>query len=220
VIWEIDRQTGMHRTYASGIRNPTALDFNPATGELWAVVNERDEIGPELVPDYLTSVREGGFYGWPFSYWGSKVDPRAQPQQPDLVRRAITPDYALGSHVAALGLAFVEGAGLWPGYTEGAFVGMHGSWNRHQLSGYKVVWIPFSGGRPAGKPVDFVTGFLDGDDNARGRPVGVAIDPVGGALLIADDLSNTVWRVAPAAGSPAPATTPETAPAITPAPAG
>ena len=197
VVWEIDRETGMHRQYATGLRNPTALDFNPATGELWAVVNERDEIGPELVPDYLTSVREGAFYGWPYSYWGSNVDPRVRPQKPELVRSAIAPDYALGSHVAALGLAFADGPVLGSQFDEGAFVGMHGSWNRNNLAGYKVVWIPFSGGRPAGKPVDFVTGFLDGNGNARGRPVGVAIDPVGGALLIADDLSNTIWRVAP-----------------------
>ena len=199
VVWEIDPATGMHRQFASGLRNPTALDFNPATGELWAVVNERDELGSELVPDYLTSVREGAFYGWPYSYWGSNVDPRVHPPKPELVRRAVAPDYALGSHVAALGLAFAEGPVLGPRFAEGAFVGMHGSWNRDTLAGYKVVWIPFSGGRPAGKPVDFATGFLDGDGNARGRPVGVAIDPVGNALLIADDLSNTVWRVAPTA---------------------
>jgi len=205
LVWEIDPQTGMHRSYATGLRNPTALDFNPATGELWAVVNERDEIGPELVPDYLTSVREGAFYGWPYSYWGSNIDTRVRPQKPELVRRAVAPDYALGSHVAALGLAFAEGPVLGSTYAEGAFVGLHGSWNRNNLSGYKVVWIPFSGGRPAGKPVDFVTGFLDGNGNARGRPVGVAIDPIGSALLIADDLSNTVWRVAPTNRPAAPA---------------
>jgi glucose/arabinose dehydrogenase len=199
MVWEIDRESGMYRPYATGLRNPTALDFNPVTGELWAVVNERDEIGPQLPPDYLTSVREGGFYGWPYSYWGSNVDPRVRPQKPDLVRRAIRPDYALGSHVAALGLAFASGPELGPGYAEGAFVGMHGSWNRGQLAGYKVVWIPFSGGRPAGLPQDFATGFLDGDGKARGRPVGVTIDPVGNALLIADDLANVVWRVAPIA---------------------
>jgi glucose/arabinose dehydrogenase len=197
VVWEIDRESGRHRQYASGLRNPTALDFNPATGELWAVVNERDEIGSQLVPDYLTSVREGAFYGWPYSYWGGNVDPRVHPPKPEMVRRALAPDYALGSHVAALGLDFAEGPVLGPRFAEGAFVGMHGSWNRATLAGYKVVWIPFSGGRPAGEPLDFVTGFLDGDGNARGRPVGVAIDPLGGALLIADDLSNTVWRVAP-----------------------
>lgn len=200
VVWEIDPETGMHRQYATGLRNPTALDFNPATGELWAVVNERDEIGPELVPDYLTSVSEGAFYGWPYSYWGQNADPRPRPARPELVRRAVVPDYALGSHVAALGLAFVQQPVLGPQYAEGAFVGMHGSWNRNNLAGYKVVWIPFADGRPAGKPVDFVTAFLDGDGNARGRPVGVTLDPAGGALFVADDLSNTIWRVEPTPG--------------------
>ena len=207
VIWEIDRATGARRTYATGVRNPTALAFHPATGALWAAVNERDELGAELVPDYITSVRDGGFYGWPYSYWGRNVDPRVRPQKPELVRTAITPDYAVGSHVAPLGLAFADGSGLAPGYASGAFVGMHGSWNRNRLAGYKVVWIPFSGGRPAGDPQDFVTGFLDGEGHARGRPVGVTLDPVGNALLIADDLSNTVWRVAPAARTAGPAAT-------------
>lgn len=211
VIWEIDRETGAHRTYASGIRNPTALAVHPETNALWAAVNERDEIGPELVPDYITAVRDGGFYGWPYSYWGQNIDPRVRPQKPELVRTAIEPDYALGSHVATLGLAFVGAEGLSPTYSNGAFVGMHGSWNRHNLAGYKVVWIPFSGGRPAGdEPQDFVTGFLDGDGHARGRPVGVAFDPVGGALFVADDLSNTVWRVAPVRRA-APAATTTTA---------
>lgn len=196
VVWEVDRQTGAHRSYATGIRNPTALAFYPESNVLWAVVNERDELGAELVPDYLTAVRDGAFYGWPYSYWGQNVDPRTRPQKPELVRTAVTPDYALGSHVAPLGLAFVGAQGIGR-YSNGAFVGMHGSWNRNALAGYKVVWIPFADGRPRGKPVDFVTGFLDGDGNARGRPAGVAVDPVGGALLIADDLSNTVWRVAP-----------------------
>jgi glucose/arabinose dehydrogenase len=197
MVWEVDRETGAHRPFATGLRNPTALTFHPDTGELWAAVNERDELGGNLVPDYITSVSEGAFYGWPYSYWGGNVDPRVHPQKPELVRTAIEPDYAIGSHVAPLGLAF-SGAGLsWPGFENGAFVGMHGSWNRSQLAGYKVVWIPFSGGRPAGEAVNFVTGFLDGDGNARGRPVGVTVDPVGNALLIADDLSNTVWRVAP-----------------------
>ncbi|EQB13177.1 PQQ-dependent sugar dehydrogenase [Novosphingobium lindaniclasticum] len=195
-IWEIDRQTGARRTYASGIRNPTALAINPANGQLWSVVNERDELGPQLVPDYLTSVRDGGFYGWPYSYWGQHADPRVHPQKPGLVRAAIRPDYALGSHVAALGLSFVTGAGLGSGYAEGAFVGEHGSWNRQDLSGYKVVWVPFAKGRPSGKPQDFLTGFIK-DGHARGRPVGVAYDPVGNALLVADDLSNTLWRIAP-----------------------
>lgn len=196
VIWEIDRETGARRTYASGVRNPTALAVDPAGGQLWAVANERDELGPQLVPDYLTSIRDGGFYGWPYSYWGKNVDPRVHPQRPDMVRKAITPDYALGSHVAALGLSFVTGPGLGGGYQQGAFVGEHGSWNRQDLSGYKVVWVPFAAGRPSGKPQDFLTGFLKAG-HARGRPVGVTYDPIGGALLVADDLSNTLWRVAP-----------------------
>ena len=195
VIWEIDRATGARRTYASGLRNPTALAVNPQTRALWSVVNERDELGPQLVPDYLTSVRPGGFYGWPYSYWGSNVDPRVHPQNPKMVAKALRPDYALGSHVAALGLSFVTGAGVGP-FTQGAFVGEHGSWNRQDPSGYKVVWIPFVNGRPAGKPVDFLTGFLK-DGHARGRPVGVTYDPVRRSVIVADDVSNTVWRVAP-----------------------
>lgn len=197
VIWEIDRTTGAHRTYASGIRNPTALAVNPATQALWAVANERDELGAQLVPDYLTSVRPGAFYGWPYSYWGANVDPRVHPQAPKMVKKAIAPDYALGSHVAALGLGFVTGGGFGAAYADGAFVGEHGSWNRQDLAGYKVVWIPFTNGRPSGKPQDFVTGFIDSGGKARGRPVGVTFDPVGKALLVADDLSNTVWRIAP-----------------------
>ncbi|QCB37224.1 sorbosone dehydrogenase family protein [Sphingobium yanoikuyae] len=196
VIWEVDRQSGMHRTYASGIRNPTALAVEPQTRRLWAVVNERDELGPQLVPDYMTAVRPGAFYGWPYSYWGQNVDPRVRPQQPDLVRRAIRPDYALGSHVAALGISFATSPGLGPTYAQGAFVGEHGSWNRQDLAGYKVVFIPFANGRPTGKPQDFLTGFVK-DGHARGRPVGVSYDPVHGALLVADDLSNSVWRIAP-----------------------
>ena len=196
VVWEIDRLTGARRTIATGIRNPTALSIEPRTGALWSVVNERDELGPQLAPDYLTSVRDGAFYGWPYSYWGQNVDPRVRPVRPDLVAKAVVPDYALGSHVAALGLSFARDGGFGGAYAEGAFVGEHGSWNRQDLSGYKVVWIPFSNGRPTGKPVDFVTGFL-ADGKARGRPVGVAFDPAKRILLIADDLSNTVWRVAP-----------------------
>lgn len=196
VIWEIDRATGAHRTFASGIRNPTALAINPQSQALWTVANERDELGPQLVPDYLTSVRPGGFYGWPYSYWGRHLDPRVHPQNPAMVEKAIRPDYALGSHVAALGLSFVTGTSLGPSFGQGAFVGQHGSWNRQDLSGYKVVWVPFSNGRPAGKPVDFLTGFIK-DGHARGRPVGVTFDPVRGSLIVADDLSNTVWRVAP-----------------------
>ena len=200
VVWAIDRTTGARRTVATGIRNPTALAIEPATSALWAVVNERDEIGPQLVPDYLTSVREGAFYGWPYSYWGQNLDPRVRPRKPELVARAVRPDYALGSHVAALGLSFARDGGFGGSFSEGAFVGQHGSWNRQDLSGYKVVWVPFAGGRPAGDPVDFVTGFLTEDGQARGRPVGVLFDPARRILLVADDLSNTVWRVAPASG--------------------
>jgi glucose/arabinose dehydrogenase len=197
VVWEIDRLTGARRTLATGIRNPTALAIEPQSSVLWAVVNERDELGPQLVPDYLTSVRDGGFYGWPYSYWGKNIDPRVAPQKPELVARAITPDYALGSHVAALGLSFVTDGGFGGAFSQGAFIGQHGSWNRQDPSGYKVVWTPFSNGRPAGQPVDFVTGFLGDDGHARGRPVGVSFDPRRRILLVADDLSNTVWRVAP-----------------------
>lgn len=205
VVWEVDRATGARRTLATGIRNPTALAIEPLSGALWAVVNERDELGPQLVPDYLTAVRDGGFYGWPYSYWGKNVDPRVRPQKPELVAEAITPDYALGSHVAALGLSFVTNGGFGGDFTEGAFVGEHGSWNRQDLAGYKVVWVPFVGGRPAGPPADFVTGFINDKGQARGRPVGVAFDAQRRILLIADDLSNTVWRVAPvAAQSPPP----------------
>ncbi|MGB3847551.1 MAG: sorbosone dehydrogenase family protein [Sphingopyxis sp.] len=204
VIWEVDAATGASRIFVSGIRNPTALAFEPSSNILWAVVNERDELGAELVPDYLTSVREGAFYGWPYSFWGRHPDPRVHPQKPELVRTAVTPDYALGSHVAPLGLSFATDGGL-PGYETGAFVGEHGSWNRQTLAGYKVSFVPFANGRPAGKPKDFVTGFIK-DGKARGRPVGVTWDPARGALWIADDLSNTVWRVTgprpPAMGSP------------------
>lgn len=193
VIWEVDAATGASRIYVSGIRNPTALAFEPSSNQLWAVVNERDELGAELVPDYLTAVLEGAFYGWPYSYWGRHIDPRVQPQKPELVGTAVTPDYALGSHVAPLGLSFASGTGF-PGYAQGAFIGEHGSWNRRNLVGYKVSFVPFASGRPAGKPEDFVTGFIK-DGRARGRPVGVTYDPVRGALWIADDLSNTIWRV-------------------------
>ena len=204
VIWEIDRQTGANRIFASGIRNPTALSINPWTEQLWAVVNERDELGPQLVPDYLTSVRQGAFYGWPYSYYGQHVDPRVRPQRPDLVRKAIAPDYALGSHVAALGLDFTTNGGFGGPFSEGAFVGEHGSWNRNDPSGYKVTFVPFRNGRPSGKPIDLATGFLK-DGHARGRPVGVLFDEQRRALLIADDVSNTVWRVALQGGSAVPA---------------
>ena len=195
VVWQIDAATGAHKPFATGLRNPTALTFQPGTAQLWAVVNERDEIGPNLVPDYLTRVREGGFYGWPYSYWGQNVDTRVRPQDPQKVASAIRPDYSLGSHVAALGVAFSSPV-MGGRFAEGAFVGEHGSWNRQDLAGYKVVFVPFRGGRPAGAPIDFVSGFLK-DGKARGRPVGVTLDPRG-ALIVADDLSNTVWRVTPA----------------------
>lgn len=196
VVWQVDAKTGAHRPYATGLRNPTALAFRPGSDELWAVVNERDELGPNLVPDYLTSVREGGFYGWPYSYWGSNIDTRVRPQDPQKVAAAIRPDYALGSHVAALGLDFSVPA-MGTRFAEGVFIGEHGSWNRAVPVGYKVVFVPFRGGRPAGPPIDFVAGFMGEDGKTRGRPVGVTVDPRG-ALIVADDLSNTVWRVTPA----------------------
>jgi len=204
VVWAVDRATGARRTIARGIRNPTALAIEPSSAALWAVVNERDEIGPQLVPDYLTSVRDGAFYGWPYSYWGQNLDPRVRPQKPELVATAVKPDYALGAHVAALGLSFTREGGFGGVFTEGAFIGEHGSWNRQDLAGYKVSWVPFSGGRPAGEPVDFLTGFLTDNGEARGRPVGVWFDPQRRILLVADDLSNTVWRVAPTGTSPGP----------------
>jgi glucose/arabinose dehydrogenase len=193
-ILEVDRASGRFRVFASGLRNPNGLCFEPQTGALWAVVNERDEIGPDLVPDYMTSIKENAFYGWPYSYYGQHVDPRVQPQRPDLVVKAISPDYALSSHVAPLGMTFYRADNLPSVYKGGAFVGEHGSWNRQVLNGYKVVFIPFSDGKPSGKPQDVVTGFLNADDQARGRPVGLAVDK-SGALLIADDVGNTVWRV-------------------------
>jgi len=198
-IWQVDAQTGMHRTYATGLRNPTALAIQPGTGALWAVVNERDELGPDLVPDYLTSVREGGFYGWPYSYWGQHIDPRVRPQDPEKVAAAIAPDYSLGSHVAALGVAFSSPA-MGAEFADGVFIGEHGSWNRSSPVGYKVVFVPFRDGHPAGNPIDFVTGFRGDDGMTRGRPVGVTVDPRG-ALIVADDLSNTLWRVTPTASS-------------------
>jgi glucose/arabinose dehydrogenase len=193
-IWEIDRASGAHRIFASGLRNPTGLAWEPESHKLWAIVNERDEIGPDLVPDYLTSVKEGAFYGWPYSYYGQHLDPRVQPQRPDLVATAIAPDYALSSHVAPLGVTMYTGTGLPATYRGGAFVSEHGSWDRTPLNGYKVVFVPFSGGQPSGPAQDIVTGFLDTDNHARGRPVGLAVDRNGG-LLIADDVGDTVWRV-------------------------
>jgi len=193
-IWEVDRATGNHRIFASGIRNPNGLAWEPASGALWTAVNERDEIGSDLVPDYITSVKDGGFYGWPFSYYGQHVDVRVSPQNTDLVAKAIAPDYAVGPHTASLGLSFAEGNTLPAQFKEGAFIGQHGSWNRKPHSGYKVIFVPFTGGKPSGKPVDVLTGFLDKDENALGRPVGVVIDKQGG-LLVADDVGNKVWRV-------------------------
>jgi glucose/arabinose dehydrogenase len=194
-IYEVDRLTGAKRIFASGTRNPTGVAFEPRTHELFAVVNERDEIGPDLVPDYLTSIRQGGFYGWPYSYWGSHVDVRVQPQRPDLVAEAIKPDYGLSSHVAPLSLLFSEGQHLSPAFENGAFISEHGSWDRSPLNGYQVIFVPFVDGRPAGKPMPVVTGFLGKDnETVHGRPVGLALDR-SGALLVADDVGNTVWRV-------------------------
>lgn len=198
-IWAIDVASGAMRLHASGLRNPNGMAWEPATGVLWVVVNERDELGSDLVPDYLSSVREGGFYGWPYRWWGNRVDTRVQ--APQALPETIRPDYALGAHVAALGLAAARGSTVTTplgGATDGMFVGEHGSWNRRPPSGYKVVFVPFVGGRPSGQPVDVLTGFLDAEGQARGRPVGVAVDRHG-ALLVADDVGNTVWRVTPAA---------------------
>lgn len=197
-IHEVDRLTGAKRLYATGTRNPTSLAIQPDTGQLFAVVNERDEIGPDLVPDYLSSIREGGFYGWPYSYWGQHVDVRVQPPNPALVATAIKPDYGLSSHVAALGLTFSLGQTLAPQFADGAFVGEHGSWNRNPLNGYRVIFVPFVNGRPRGAPIPVVTGFLSPDNKTvHGRPVGVALDRTG-ALIVADDAGNTVWRVSKA----------------------
>ena len=196
-IWEVDLKTGAKRLFATGLRNPNGLGWERRSGTLWTVVNERDELGSDLVPDYLTSVKEGGFYGWPYSYFGGHVDARVQPPRPDLVAKAIKPDYALGNHVAPLGLVFAEGARLPAPFTNGAFVGQHGSWNRRPLSGYNVVFISFADGKPAGRPIEVLGGFVDADGKALGRPVGVAID-TRGALLVADDVGDVIWRVAAA----------------------
>lgn len=192
MIWEVDAQTGASRRFATGLRNPTALAFQPDLDQLWAVVNERDELGPNLVPDYLTSVREGAFYGWPYAYWGPNPDRRVRPFREEMVGRTVRPDYSLQSHSAPLGLSFSTPA-MGAAFAEGVFVGMHGSWNREVPVGYKVIFVPFRGGRPAGPPVDFVSGF-QADGKTMGRPVGVTVDPRG-ALIVADDLSNTIWRV-------------------------
>ncbi|WP_458128244.1 PQQ-dependent sugar dehydrogenase [Pseudomonas sp. Z2-11] len=193
-IWEVDRATGTHRIFAAGLRNPNGLAWEPRSGALWTAVNERDEIGSDLVPDYITSVRDGGFYGWPYSYYGQNIDVRVEPQNPELVAKAIAPDYAVGPHTASLGLSFAEGSKLPAPFTEGAFIGQHGSWNRKPHSGYKVIFVPFSGGKPVGQPVDVLTGFLNADEKAQGRPVGVVVDKQGG-LLVADDVGNKIWRV-------------------------
>lgn len=196
-IWEIDRATGQKRLFATGLRNPNGMAWEPRSGMLWTVVNERDELGNDLVPDYMTSVVDGGFYGWPYSYFGSIVDERVKPPRPDLVAKALKPDYALGSHVAALGLASSDGATLPAPFNAGMFIGEHGSWNRKPPSGYKVVYVPFAEGKPAGKPLDVLTGFLGPEGEAFGRPVGVAVDRRG-ALLVADDVGNVIWRVSAA----------------------
>lgn len=193
-IWEVDRATGNHRIFASGLRNPNGMGWEPTSGALWTSVNERDEIGSDLVPDYITSVKDGAFYGWPFSYYGQHVDVRVSPQNPDLVAKAIAPDYAVGPHTASLGMTFAEGSTLPAPFTQGAFVSQHGSWNRKPHSGYKVIFVPFAAGKPNGQPVDVLTGFLNADEKAMGRPVGVVIDKQGD-LLVADDVGNKVWRV-------------------------
>ncbi|WP_051246379.1 PQQ-dependent sugar dehydrogenase [Metapseudomonas resinovorans] len=195
-IWVLDRDSGSKRLYATGLRNPVGLAWEPQTGKLWTAVNERDELGSDLVPDYITSVKDGGFYGWPWSYFGQHVDARVQPQRPDLVAKALVPDYALGPHTASLGIAFAKGSKL-PEFQNGLFVGQHGSWNRKPHSGYKVIYVPFKGGKPHGQPIDVLTGFLDAKGNAQGRPVDVKLDSKG-ALLVTDDVGNKVWRVSAA----------------------
>ena len=199
-IWEVNLADGSHRIFASGLRNPNGLAWEPQTGALWTVVNERDELGSDLVPDYMTAVKDGGFYGFPYSYYGQHVDERVKDKRPDLVAQAIAPDYALGSHTASLGLAYSQSSRLLPAFHAGMFIGQHGSWNRRPRSGYKVIFVPFENGKPGGDPIDVLTGFLSTNGNAFGRPVGVAIDKMG-ALLVADDVGNTIWRVAPASAA-------------------
>ena len=196
-IWEVDIKTGAHRIFASGLRNANGLAWEPFSGALWTVVNERDELGNDLVPDYMTSVRNDGFYGWPYSYYGQHIDERVKPPRPELVAKAITPDYALGSHTASLGLVSSVGTTLPAPFANGMFIGQHGSWNRRPHSGYKVIFVPFGHGKPSGLPVDVLTGFLSEEGKAFGRPVGVALDKAG-ALLVADDVGNVVWRVSAA----------------------
>jgi len=200
-IWEIDRVTAQKRIFASGLRNPNGLGWEPKSGALWTAVNERDELGHNLVPDYITSVKDGAFYGWPWSYFGQTVDTRVKPERPDMVAKAIEPDYALGAHTASLGLAFADGAKMGPQFADGAFIGQHGSWNRDPFSGYKVIYVPFANGKPAGEAVDVLTGFIDAKKEiAYGRPVSVAV-AVDGSLLVADDVGNTIWRVSKSSSS-------------------
>jgi glucose/arabinose dehydrogenase len=195
-IDQIDLQSGESRIFASGLRNPVGMAWQPESGALWTSVNERDELGDNLVPDYMTSVKDGGFYGWPFSYYGQHVDDRVKPQNPDFVARAIIPDYALGAHTASLGLTFYDGNLFPPKYKNGAIIGQHGSWNRSDSAGYKVIFVPFQGGKPNGVPEDVLSGFINDNGDAYGRPVGVAVDKTG-ALLVADDVGNIIWRVTP-----------------------
>jgi len=201
-VWELNPADGSHRIFASGLRNPNGLAWEPHTGALWTTVNERDELGSDLVPDYMTALKDGAFYGWPYSYYGQHVDTRIRPQRPDLVARAIAPDYALGSHTASFGLAYLDSSPLLPMYHDGMFIGQHGSWNRRPRSGYKVIFVPFADGMPRAVPVDVLTGFLSPKGQAYGRPVGVVLDKHG-ALLIADDVGNAVWRVSAPSPSPA-----------------
>jgi glucose/arabinose dehydrogenase len=195
-IWEFDIASGKGHVYASGLRNPNGLAINPQSHVLWTAVNERDELGNDVPPDYMTAVKEGGFYGFPYSYWGNHVDTRVKPQRPDLVAKAIMPDYGLGAHTASLGLAFYD-ASLIPQFRNGALVGQHGSWNRKPFTGYKVIFVPFADGKPSGPPQDVLTGFLSKDGHAYGRPVGVAVDKTG-AVVVADDVGDCVWRITPA----------------------
>ena len=207
MIWEVDPIAGTHRVFASGLRNPVGMDFEPVSGALWTAVNERDELGSDLVPDYMTSVRDGAFYGWPYSYFGQHVDTRVKPARPDLVAKAIAPDYALGPHTASLGLAFSREPSLGDRFAAGAFVGQHGSWNRKPRSGYQVIFVPFVNGKPQGQPETILSGFVKEDGTAMGRPVGVALDGRGG-LLVADDVGNAIWRVTGPPRPPGPVATP------------
>nr|WP_218583806.1 sorbosone dehydrogenase family protein [Pseudomonas akapageensis] len=201
-IWEVDPAKGTQRIFASGLRNPNGMAWEPHTGQLWTAVNERDEIGSDLVPDYITSVKDGAFYGWPYSYYGHHIDNRVEPQNPALIALAIAPDYAVGPHTASLGLAFAEDRALPAPFNQGAIIGQHGSWNRKPRSGYKVLFVPFSDGKPSGAPIDLLSGFLDAEGNAMGRPVGVVNDHKGG-VLVADDVGNTIWRITAAKGNSA-----------------